>query len=115
MADSYSVEITPYAECALREIGQYIAVNLQSPQNAISTLSAIRKEIRSLCFMPARIALTPDEPWGTEGIHRMLVKNFYVYFWINEVKKLVQVINVVYARRDQKAQLSQMDSPTLSS
>ena len=115
MADSYVVEITPYAESALREIRQYIAVNLQSPQNAISTLSAIRKEIKSLCFMPARIALTPDEPWGTEGIHRMQVKNFYVYFWINEAKKFVQVINVVYVRRDQKAQLSQMDNQTLSS
>ena len=88
MADSYIdiVEVTPYAEYALREIGQYIAVNLQSPKNAISTLSAICKEIKSLCSMPARIALIPDEPWGTEGIHRMQVKNFYVYFWINEVK-----------------------------
>ena len=108
MADSYSVEITPYAEYALREIGQYIAVNLQSSQNAISTLSAIRKEIRSLCFMPARIALTPDEPWRTEGIHRMQVNHFYVYFWINEEKKLVLITNVVYVGRDQKAQLSQM-------
>lgn len=112
MADSYVVEITPYAEYALREIGQYIAVNLQSPQNAISTLSAIRKEIKSLCFMPARIALTPDEPWRTEGIHRMQVKNFYVYFWINEAKKLVLITNVVYVGRDQKTQLSQMDTPT---
>ena len=110
MADLYAVEITPYAEYALREIGQYIAVNLQSPQNAIRTLSAIRKEIRSLCFMPARIALTPDEPWGTEGIHRMQVKNFYVYFWINETKRLVQITNVVYVGRDQKAQLLQMDT-----
>ena len=110
MADSYDVEVTLYAESALQEIGQYIVVNLQSPQNAISTLSAIRKEIRSLCFMPARIALTPDEPWRTEGIHRLQVKNFYVYFWINEAKKLVQIINIVYVGREQKAQFLQMDT-----
>ena len=38
MDERYSVEITPFAENALREIGQYIKVNLGSTQNAISTL-----------------------------------------------------------------------------
>lgn len=109
MADAYVVEITPYAESAMREIGRYIAVNLQSTLNAIRTLSEIREEIKSLCFMPARIPLTPDEPWRSEGVHRMLVKNFYVYFWIDEANEAVRVINVVYVGRDQKAQLSQMD------
>lgn len=109
MADSYTVEIVPYAENALREIGQYIAVNLQSPQNAINTLSAIRNEIAGLGFMPVRIPLAPDEPWNEEGVHRMKVKNFYVYFWIDELNKIVQVINVVYVGRDQKVQLLQME------
>jgi plasmid stabilization system protein ParE len=109
MADSYTVKITPYAESAVREIGQYIALNLQSPQNAIRTLSAIRKGIKSLDQMPARIARTPDEPWGSEGVRRMQIKNFYVYFWINEESKIVHVTNVVYVGREQKAQLSQMD------
>ena len=45
MDERYSVEITPSAESALREIGQYIQVNLGSTQNAIGTLTAIRKKI----------------------------------------------------------------------
>ena len=109
MADAYVVEITPYAEDALREIGQYIAINLQSVQNAIRTLSMIREEIKNLRFMPARVPLTPDEPWRSEGVHRMLVKNFYVYFWIEDLNKVVRVIHVVYVGRDQKTQLSQID------
>ena len=109
MADSYTVQITSYAENAVREIGQYIAVNLQSSHNAISTLSAIQNEIAGLKFMPARIPLTPDEPWRTEGVHRMRVRNFYVYFWIDEPNETVQIIHVVYVGRDQKAQLLRME------
>jgi plasmid stabilization system protein ParE len=109
MADSYIVKITPYAESAVREIGQYIALDLHAPQNAIRTLSAIRQGIKSLDHMPARIPRTPDEPWGSEGIRRMQIKHFYVYFWIDEDRSIVQVTNVVHVGREQKAQLSQMD------
>jgi plasmid stabilization system protein ParE len=110
MADLYTVKVTPYAQSALREIGQYIALNLQSPQNAVQTLSAIRKEIKSLDLMPARFARTPDEPWGSKGVRRMQVRNFYVYFWIDEERKVVQVTNVIYVGREQKTQLTKMSA-----
>ncbi len=29
--------------------------------------------------MPERIKLTEEEPWRSQGIHRMRVKNYYVY------------------------------------
>ena len=109
MDERYSVEITPFAESALREIGQYIKVNLGSTQNAISTLTAIREEIAGLDVMPARFPLTPDEPWRSEGVRRMLVRNFYVYFWVDEAAKTVRVVHVIYVGRIQKAQLDLMD------
>jgi hypothetical protein len=39
----------------------------------------------------------------------MSVKNFYIYFWIDEEKKKVQVIGVVYQKRDQRRQLMEME------
>ncbi len=39
----------------------------------------------------------------------MPVKNYLVYFWIDEETRSVQVTAVVYGRRDQRRQLSQMD------
>ena len=109
MDERYSVEITPFAENALREIGRYIQINLGSTQNAISTLTAIRKEIAGLDVMPARFPLTPDEPWRSEGVRRMLVRNFYVYFWVDEAAKAVRVVHIVYVGRIQRAQLDRMD------
>ena len=55
--------------------------------------------------MPERIKLTPEEPWHSQGVRRMLVKNYYVYFWINEDRHTVEITDVIYARSDQTARL----------
>lgn len=38
----------------------------------------------------------------------MLVKNYLVYFWVNEEQKQVQITAVVYGRRDQRTALQNM-------
>ena len=52
--------------------------------------------------------MTPEEPWHSEGVRRLAVKNFYVYFWIDEDRKKIQVIDVIYIKRDQQRQLMAM-------
>ena len=64
--------------------------------------------ILSLENMPHRISLTDEEPWRSEGIHKMPVKNYLVYFWINEIKNMVYITAVIYSQREQKRQLSKM-------
>lgn len=44
-----------------------------------------------------------------KGVRRFPVKNFLVYYWIDEDNKLVNVIAVIYARRDQLKQLENLD------
>lgn len=44
-----------------------------------------------------------------KGIHRLPVKNFLVYFWIDENNMRVQITAIIYEKRDQLRQLSQMD------
>ncbi len=59
--------------------------------------------------MPDRIKLTEEEPWRSEGVHRMRVKNYYMYFWIDEENSKVQVTAVIYVAIDQAAQLELME------
>lgn len=102
---TYTVRITRQAREHLRGIKKYIAEELLAPDAAKNTIAAIKKEIKSLDKMPERIKMTEEEPWRSEGIHRMRVKNYYVYFWIDEENSKVQVTSVIYAARDQAAQL----------
>lgn len=106
--DNYTVKITQQAREHLRSIRHYIETELSAPEAAKNTLAALRKEIKGLAEMPGRIKLTEEEPWHSEGIHRMHVRNHYVYFWIDEANRRVQVTSVVYVARNQAVQLKRM-------
>ncbi len=71
-------------------------------------MEAIKAEIQSLSRMPGRVRLTPEQPWHDLGVRRDRVKNFYIYFWVDEENMRVQIIGVIYARRDQAEQLERM-------
>ena len=72
-------------------------------------LDTLQEEIASLDQFPNRIPLTEEEPWRSQGIHRFPVKNYLVYFWVDEETKKVQIIGAVYGRKDQRHQLSNLD------
>lgn len=46
-----------------------------------------------------------EQPWCELGSRRIRVKNYYVYFWVDETKREVQILAVIYVRRDQATQL----------
>lgn len=107
--EEYTVKITRQAQEQLEEIADYIAFTLREPDTALRLLDALEKEISSLSRFPGRIALTEEEPWHSQGIHKMAVKHYLVYFWINDPVHKVQVTAVIYGRRNQVQQLSRME------
>ena len=105
----YEVRITLQAQAHLREIRDYIAQKLLAPEAAKSTVQRLGTVMASLSQMPKRVSLVEEEPWRSEGVRVRAVKNFLIYFWVNEAEKTVQIIAVIYARRDQTSVLSQLD------
>ncbi len=108
MDNIYEVKISKQAERQLKEIFQYISYILQAPGTAEKMLDLLEKEILSLSSFPNRIPLTQDEPWHSQGVHKMVVKNYLVYFWVDENIQTVHITAVVYGRRDQKQLLTHM-------
>lgn len=108
MSDRYTVKITPQAQKQVKEIVNYIRYTLQAPDTAVKMQDAFESEIASLSVFPARIPIVEEEPWRNQGIHKLSVKNYLIYFWVNDAEKVVEIIGVVYGRRDQRHQLSQM-------
>ena len=104
----YEVGLTPQAVEQIQQTVTYISHSLQEPVIARRWSDHLKKEIRSLKQHPARYPLTPEEPWHSRGIRKMIVKNFFVYDLIEETKAQVAVTAVVYGRRDQTAALLEM-------
>lgn len=106
--DSYSVIMTPDAIDDMTDLRNYIADVLGAPKTAFAYIRTVRKEIGSLTEMPARYKPVDDEPWHSRGVRRLLVKNSFVYYRIDEKAKTVYILNVIYARRDQLRALARM-------
>ena len=112
--DEYRIRITRQAREHLREIRTYIEQKFLAPVAAKNTIAAIRTQIQSLSHMPDRIHLTPEQPWYDQGVRRDRVKKYYIYYWIDEDRRTVQIIGVIYVRRDQSRQMEQMDFSEVS-
>ena len=108
MSMEYQVTLTPQAIEQIGKIFSYMKYTLQEPQTANRWADMLQKEIAALHFMPSRYPLTEEEPWRSKGIRKMPVKNFLVYYLVEEDRRLVTVTAVIYGRRDQLS--ARMDS-----
>ena len=92
----------------MEEAVQYISKILLELETARKWADTLQCEIEKLDTMPSRYPLTDEEPWHTKGIRKMPVKNFLVYYLVDEKKKAVWITAVIYGRRDQIAALLDM-------
>lgn len=101
----YTIKITDQADNDIRNIYEYIAYELQSPENAGSQLDRIKKCIMSLDDMPERYRSYDREPWKSRGLHIVPVDNYCVLYIVDNNDRTVFVMRVMYGGRDIDVQL----------
>lgn len=109
MGNHYEVKVTRQAMEQMREIVHYISKELLAPEAAENLMNKMEDSILSLSDFPKKHALIDEEPWRSEGIRKIIVKNFLIYFWVNDETCQVQITAVIYNKRDQLKQLMNMD------
>ena len=100
MTENYKVGSSEDALNDLREIYAYIANELLVPETAAAQVGRIRKEVRSLDFMPARYALVEWDPWHSMKMHQLPVDNFIVYYLVDDEEMAVTVVRIFYGGQD---------------
>ena len=103
--NEYDVRVTRQVLEQMKEIVHYISNDLMAP-DAAEYERGCRLCVSSF---PKKHALIDEEPWRTEGVRKIVVKNFLIYYWVDDENNRVQVTAVIYSRRDQIRQLSNMD------
>ena len=76
----YEVELSEQADSDLRGIFEYIAFELQSPENASGQLDRLEEQILSLDTMPERYRKYEKEPWKSRGLSVLPVDNYVVLY-----------------------------------
>ena len=97
---AYRINIAVVAKQDIRDIKTYITNELQEPVIAINITNAILDAIDSLEQMPDRIALVKDKRLAAQGIRPLYVKNYTVFFRIDDSFDVVEVVRVLYSHRD---------------
>lgn len=98
----YSVRYTKQVLNQVDEIVTYILDELQAVYAANSLLELLERNMQSLDSMPKRFPLVDYEPWHSEGIRKMVIANYLVYYWVNDEDKTVWIITVVSQLRNQE-------------
>lgn len=106
---TYQVTLTPQAQADLREIFKYIAVDLQSVQNATGQLDRLEQAIASLGQMPERYRIYDKPKWRERNLRIMPVDNYLVFYIPNHNNETVTVIRVMYGGRDIDRQLKNLE------
>ncbi len=109
MGNKYEIKVTRQALEQMREIAHYISYDLMAPEAADNLLDDLKASILKLFVLPKKYPLIEEEPWRSEGVRKIVVKNFLVYYWIDEEYNKVQVTAVIYSKRDQIKQLKNME------
>lgn len=100
MIDKWEVKFSEQSIEDMRNIHDYIAYELLSPENARKQVGRIIAKAESLDCTPTRNPLYDSEKWRERGLRRMVADNFLIFYIIENDTKQVQIISVVYGGRD---------------
>jgi len=99
---NYSLNITDIAEEDILATVRYIANELKNLVAANNLLDDIEKHEKTLEDTPGIYPFVHDEYLAGKGLKYVIIKNFLLFFTIDEKNKTVNVIRFLYGRRDWK-------------
>ena len=96
----YKLEYVPVARKDMVEIARYISRELGNPTAAEQLAVELIEAGDSIPDFPyANPTYMPIRPLKRE-YRKLLVRNYLIFYWVDEAAKLVTVARVIYAKRE---------------
>lgn len=105
----YSITLTGWTKTDIASIFNYIAVELQSRQNAVNQLARLEKAIASLDEMPERYRVYDHENWCGRNLRVMPVDKYLIFYIPDKESRIVTVLRVLYGGRDIDRQIENLE------
>jgi toxin ParE1/3/4 len=102
-----NIVYTVQAQQDLKNIYEYIAYSLLVPDTARSVYQKIIQGAHSLESMPERNPLYKEEPWRSQGVRFLPVKNYLLFYTVNSETHTVSVARILYGGMDISRQLEE--------
>ena len=101
----YSLNITDIAEEDILSAARYIANELKAPAAANNLLDEIEKQEGILESTPNMYPFVSDDYLAGKGLKFVMIKNYIMFFTVDEDKKTVSVIRFLHSLRDWRSVL----------
>lgn len=98
--ETYRVDVSEPAEHDLKNIVRYISSQLSAPISALHMMDLLEKAMLSLSNIPHRCSFVTDKRLSQLGYRTLVVKNYVIFFSIDEKNKIVDIERILYQRRD---------------
>ena len=96
----YSLHISSLAERDIDEAANYIENVLKNPQAAEALLDEIEETLHTLREYPERIPLVSEPVLKAWGIRFIRIKNYLVFFTVDNDRNRVTIVRFQYAKRN---------------
>ena len=96
----HSILMTHTATEDLKSIASYVANELREPSIAKKLVGNIKEVIMSLEQMPTRYSLLRDANLAVQGIRKIMIDNYIVFYIVYEKDQIVTIIRILHSRRD---------------
>ena len=97
---SKSYRFTNRAENDLDEILRYISLKLNNPPAAKLFYDELFFKIELICSFPESCEQVHNEYVKRDGVRRILVGNYIVYYVCEPKEKLITIIRIAYGKRN---------------
>ncbi len=106
----YKLEYLPVARQDFIEIVSYISKDLKNPQTAQQLVDKLTDTVENILSFPyACSAYIPIRTLKHE-YRKLILKNYIVFYWVDNSKQLVTIARVIYAQRDYRRMLDNSES-----
>ena len=96
----YQLTFLPIAKQDMTDIVRYISNELLNPIAADALADEMIEAAERLSDFPYINAVHQTIKPLKHEYRKLLVKNYIMFYWVDEKKKLITIARVIYARRD---------------
>ena len=98
--NNYSIIIANRAKAELDGILDYISKVFYAEMTAEKTLAEITKSFEQLKTFPNSAPLMREQEYKNFGIHRLVVKNYNIFYRVNDEKLQIEIIHILHGMQD---------------
>lgn len=96
----YKITVTEIYQRDVEDIKFYISSKLDAPYTAKELISEIEMTISSLSALPYSYPLVKEIFLEYRGIRKYLVKNYIIFYKVEERKKEIVIIRIFHAKQN---------------